>query len=95
LGLTCVAALCVVLGDSVSTVEFYDPVIGRWQLTEPMSTLRSRVGISALGGQCQPRSICLAIALFSTSSGKSDCRVWLVITCQRFWHSALLYYILT
>lgn len=38
-------------GDSVSTVEFYDPVIGKWQLTEPMSTLRSRVGISAIGGQ--------------------------------------------
>ncbi|ELU00416.1 hypothetical protein CAPTEDRAFT_151000 [Capitella teleta] len=37
-------------GDSISTVEFYDPIIGKWQMAKPMSTLRSRVGIAVLKG---------------------------------------------
>jgi hypothetical protein len=41
----------VVIGDSVSTVEYYESVSGRWQLATPMSTLRSRVGISVLNGK--------------------------------------------
>ncbi|XP_069998111.1 kelch-like protein 18 [Penaeus vannamei] len=32
-------------GDSLSTVEVYDPIVGRWQMAESMSMLRSRVGV--------------------------------------------------
>ena len=35
-------------GNSLSTVEVYDPVIGKWQDAEAMSMLRSRVGVSVL-----------------------------------------------
>ncbi|XP_013407609.1 kelch-like protein 18 isoform X2 [Lingula anatina] len=38
-------------GDSLSTVESFDPIVGRWTLAEPMSTLRSRVGVAVLDGQ--------------------------------------------
>lgn len=37
-------------GDSISTVESFDPIAGQWKLAEPMSTLRSRVGIAVLQG---------------------------------------------
>lgn len=37
-------------GDSLSTVERYDPVTGRWTPGEPMSTMRSRVGVTVLKG---------------------------------------------
>jgi len=37
-------------GDSVSTVEYYDPFVERWQLASSMCTLRSRVGIAVLKG---------------------------------------------
>ena len=41
-----------VVGDSISTVEFYEPKHSgaRWKLGEPMKTLRSRVGIAVLKG---------------------------------------------
>ncbi|MCL4149480.1 UNVERIFIED_CONTAM: hypothetical protein GTU68_014660, partial [Idotea baltica] len=32
-------------GDSLKTVEYYDPIVGRWQMAENMSMLRSRVGV--------------------------------------------------
>ncbi|XP_014240962.1 kelch-like protein 18 isoform X2 [Cimex lectularius] len=35
-------------GDSVSTVEVFDPVVGRWRMAEAMSMLRSRVGVAVL-----------------------------------------------
>ncbi|PNF20208.1 Kelch-like protein 18 [Cryptotermes secundus] len=35
-------------GDSLSTVEVYDPIVGRWQLAEAMSMLRSRVGVAVM-----------------------------------------------
>ncbi|XP_021920986.1 kelch-like protein 18 isoform X2 [Zootermopsis nevadensis] len=35
-------------GDSLSTVEVFDPIIGRWQLAEAMSMLRSRVGVAVM-----------------------------------------------
>ena len=35
----------------MSTVECWDPVVGRWQSTEPMTTLRSRVGVAVLKGK--------------------------------------------
>ena len=38
----------MLLGDSVSTVEYYDVIVARWKLAEPMKTLRSRVGIAVL-----------------------------------------------
>ncbi len=38
-------------GDSISTVEGYDPIVGRWQISEPMTTLRSRVGVAVLNGK--------------------------------------------
>ncbi len=37
-------------GDSISTVEGFDPIVGRWQISEPMTTLRSRVGVAVLKG---------------------------------------------
>lgn len=39
--------MCVT-GDSLSTVEVFDPIIGRWQLAEAMSMLRSRVGVAVM-----------------------------------------------
>lgn len=36
------------LGDSLSTVEAFDPVVGRWALAEAMSMLRSRVGVAVM-----------------------------------------------
>lgn len=38
-------------GDSLSTVEFYDPHAGEWQLAAPMSMLRSRLGVAVLRGK--------------------------------------------
>lgn len=35
-------------GDSLSTVEMYDPKIGRWQMGEAMTMLRSRVGVAVM-----------------------------------------------
>lgn len=35
-------------GDSLSTVEVYDPKIGRWQMAEAMTMLRSRVGVAVM-----------------------------------------------
>lgn len=32
-------------GDSLSTVEVFDPIVGRWQIAEAMTMLRSRVGV--------------------------------------------------
>jgi len=33
-------------GNSLSAVEIFDPVAGRWKDAEPMATLRSRVGVT-------------------------------------------------
>ena len=44
-------ALFGVAGDSISTVECYDAIVGRWQITEAMTTLRSRVGVAVLKGK--------------------------------------------
>lgn len=38
-------------GESVSTVEIYDPVTKTWRMGEAMSMLRSRVGVAVLGGK--------------------------------------------
>ncbi|CAL1532393.1 unnamed protein product [Lymnaea stagnalis] len=38
-------------GDSLSTVERYDPITGQWTLGEPMTTMRSRVGVTVLKGR--------------------------------------------
>ncbi|CAG0917233.1 unnamed protein product [Notodromas monacha] len=35
-------------GDSLSTVEYYDPLVGRWRMAEEMIMLRSRVGVGVL-----------------------------------------------
>ncbi|CAG0888056.1 unnamed protein product [Cyprideis torosa] len=35
-------------GDSLSTVEFYDPVPKRWEMAKPMTMNRSRVGVATL-----------------------------------------------
>ncbi|KAK3752242.1 hypothetical protein RRG08_047098 [Elysia crispata] len=37
-------------GDSLSTVERFDPLTGAWVTGEPMSTMRSRVGVTVLKG---------------------------------------------
>lgn len=39
------------LGDSVSTVEIFNPLNNKWTKSTPMRTLRSRVGVSVLDGQ--------------------------------------------
>ena len=38
-------------GDSLSTVECFDPILGRWTVAEAMSTMRSRVGVTVLNGE--------------------------------------------
>ena len=35
----------------MSTVEMFDPIIGSWQMAEPMTTFRSRVGVAVLNGK--------------------------------------------
>lgn len=38
-------------GDSMSTVEVYDPTLKRWRMTEAMTMMRSRVGVAVLEGK--------------------------------------------
>ncbi|XP_055538734.1 kelch-like protein 18 isoform X2 [Wyeomyia smithii] len=38
-------------GESVSTVEIYDPVTKEWKMGEAMSMLRSRVGVAVMDGK--------------------------------------------
>lgn len=38
-------------GDSLSTVEYYDPHANEWQLAPAMSMLRSRLGVAVLRGK--------------------------------------------
>ncbi|XP_076455943.1 kelch-like protein 18 [Babylonia areolata] len=38
-------------GNSMNTVEQYDPVTGKWSMAEPMSTTRSRVGTAVMDGK--------------------------------------------
>lgn len=38
-------------GESVSTVEIYDPATKEWRMGEAMSMLRSRVGVAVTGGK--------------------------------------------
>ncbi|XP_074040860.1 kelch like family member 18 [Leptinotarsa decemlineata] len=35
-------------GDSLSTVEYYDPKIDKWNMAPPMSMMRSRLGVAVL-----------------------------------------------
>ncbi|XP_025831842.1 kelch-like protein 18, partial [Agrilus planipennis] len=37
-------------GDSLSTVEYYDPKLNAWQSAPAMSTMRSRLGVAVLRG---------------------------------------------
>lgn len=39
------------IGEPVSTVEIYDPAKKEWRMGEPMSMLRSRVGVAVTGGR--------------------------------------------
>ena len=52
-------------GNSLSTVEVYDPIQGRWKDAEAMSMLRSRVGVAvmqnrlyAIGGNFGDSEVC-------------------------------------
>lgn len=38
-------------GDSLSTVEYYDPKINAWTMAPAMSMLRSRLGVAVLRGK--------------------------------------------
>ena len=38
-------------GDSMSTVEVYDPTMKRWRMAEAMTMLRSRVGVAVMEGK--------------------------------------------
>jgi kelch-like protein 18 len=51
-------------GDSMSTVEVFDPVKGAWHTAEPMTSLRSRVGVAVLRGESQSER-CIAAVLDS------------------------------
>ena len=55
---------CIILGDSISTVECYDAIVGRWQITEAMTTLRSRVGVAVLKGKFTTDGKCLVYTIF-------------------------------
>ncbi|CAL1262526.1 unnamed protein product [Larinioides sclopetarius] len=44
----CIYAVGGQSGDSLSTVEMYDPKVGRWQMGEAMTMLRSRVGVAVM-----------------------------------------------
>lgn len=39
------------LGDSLSTVEVFNPLTEKWELAENMSILRSRVGVAVLNNK--------------------------------------------
>jgi hypothetical protein len=41
----------LISGDSLSTVEVFNPLTGRWEVAEAMSILRSRVGVSVLNNK--------------------------------------------
>nr|CAD7460811.1 unnamed protein product [Timema tahoe] len=77
-------------GDSVSTVEVFDPAAGRWQLAEAMSMMRSRVGVAvmrnklyALGGYNGQERLS-AVEVFDPLK-----RVWNRITPMRCRRSAV------
>ncbi|TMW52279.1 hypothetical protein DOY81_002612 [Sarcophaga bullata] len=38
-------------GESVSTVEIYDPITQKWRMGEQMSMMRSRVGVAVMDGK--------------------------------------------
>ncbi|XP_078580773.1 kelch-like protein 18 [Branchiostoma floridae x Branchiostoma japonicum] len=38
-------------GESLSTVEMFDPILQQWDLAPPMASLRSRVGVAVLAGK--------------------------------------------
>lgn len=38
----------VLIGDSLSTVEYYDPKTEKWNLAPPMSMRRSRLGVAVI-----------------------------------------------
>ncbi|XP_019629977.1 PREDICTED: kelch-like protein 18 [Branchiostoma belcheri] len=38
-------------GESLSTVEVFDPILQQWDLAPPMASLRSRVGVAVLAGK--------------------------------------------
>ena len=67
--------MCIFLvGDSISAVEYYDPIVSRWQVDEPMRTLRSRVGIAVLQGNGLTIYCCIFISFFFISSSICYCK---------------------
>uniref|UniRef100_F1KWQ3 Kelch-like protein 18 n=1 Tax=Ascaris suum TaxID=6253 RepID=F1KWQ3_ASCSU len=38
-------------GDSLSTVEMFDPTTGKWSCVQPMNSIRSRVGVAVMNRQ--------------------------------------------
>lgn len=38
----------MIVGDSLSTVEYYDPKINKWNMAPAMSMMRSRLGVAVL-----------------------------------------------
>lgn len=47
----CVFCVLLSSGDSMSTVECYDPITNIWNSAEDMKTVRSRVGVAVLNGK--------------------------------------------
>ena len=38
-------------GESLNTVEIYEPITDSWKIGKPMTTPRSRVGVTVLAGR--------------------------------------------
>ena len=41
----------MLIGESLNAVEVYEPVTEKWSITKPMTTRRSRVGVTVLSGR--------------------------------------------
>lgn len=50
-------------GESISTVEIYDPFKKEWRMGEAMSMLRSRVGVAVSGGKLFAFGVCAIFEL--------------------------------
>ncbi|KAK3577962.1 hypothetical protein CHS0354_020801 [Potamilus streckersoni] len=77
-------------GDSLSTVESFDPFVGRWTIAEAMSTMRSRVGVAVLNGKLYAIGGYDGMERLSTVEVfEQDSRRWRKVTSMNCKRSAL------
>ncbi|KAL3836007.1 hypothetical protein ACJMK2_021462 [Sinanodonta woodiana] len=77
-------------GDSLSTVESFDPFVGRWTVAEAMSTMRSRVGVAVLNGKLYAIGGYDGMERLSTVEVfEQDSRRWRKVTSMNCKRSAL------